>query len=80
MDRFKIGDKVYSKEGYSGGKEIGTVCKLDGEKVSVRLFHNLEIVEFWPTEIMNESESKQQFNEWQSSLPRNKFQDNDPYE
>lgn len=82
MDRFKIGDKVYTKEGDGRGKEIGTVCEITGDgKVGVRFYSDLSKREYFsPEEILNEDESKAKLNAWEASLPRNREVNLDPYD
>ena len=58
MDKFKIGDKVYDKQGYSR-KEVGTVCDMNENKIKVRLFSNpVNIAEFHLDELRTEQEHK----------------------
>lgn len=81
MDRFKIGDKVFSKQGDSGGEGIGTVYDITGDgKIGVRFFKDNSKDFFSPEEVLTEDESKAQFNEWKANLPRNSEVNFDPYE
>lgn len=70
MDRFKIGDKVYSKEG-NLGTELDTVAVLDNGKVFVRLFSNNFIQDYFPEELLTEAEYQQKFKEWENQLAKN---------
>lgn len=69
MDKFKVGDKVYSKEG-DLGKELGTVTTLADNKIYVRLFSNHYIQDFFPEELLTESEYKQKEQEWINQVPK----------
>ncbi len=70
MDRFNVGDKVYSKKG-STGQELGTVAVVKDGKVFVRLFENHFIQEFFPEELMTQQEHKQKEQDWMSQMPKN---------
>lgn len=71
MNRFKVGDKVYSKKGYSG-EELGTVAQVkpDGTIV-VRQFSNNLKEEYDPKEIYNQQEHDRLNGEQWSQLPKN---------
>lgn len=71
MDKFKVGDKVFSKEG-SLGKELGTIATLSDGKVYVRLFSNHYIQDFFPEELLTESEYEQKEQAWMNQVPKDK--------
>jgi hypothetical protein len=74
MDRFKVGDKVYSKRGHTGD-ELGTVAALEKGRIIVRQFSNNIKEDYDPNELLTHDDHMRLINEELASIPKNEFED-----